>query len=289
MATTTPVLEPAPTPSTGPIRRCSSWSATSACRPSAHPSPTSRGASSSTGVAVLEASAAVESVSIGHPDFREHVVRGSDFFAADEHPRISFRLDPDRLRGGRDAVLTGCSRFAVSNWPVAPSARSRRRRGSVRRRSGWAWRWRRGGRSAQLGLDWQQPLPFRRRRRRLGRRVRRTASSSREAPDAPARDQRPASAPVDNGALLDAARRKRGPDGVRLLEPGSTEIPAYNEERRGRSRDGRASSGTDRPGGRRPLRDSRVQRLRAGRARERPRLGLATVRAEPAARTSTSP
>ena len=38
------------------------------------------------------ANAVVDSISIGEPpEFRDHVVRGSDFFAADEHPRISFR------------------------------------------------------------------------------------------------------------------------------------------------------------------------------------------------------
>lgn len=39
----------------------------------------------------LEARAVVESVSIDDPpDFREHVVRGFDFFAADDHPLITF-------------------------------------------------------------------------------------------------------------------------------------------------------------------------------------------------------
>lgn len=42
--------------------------------------------------ASLLANAVVDSISIGDPpEFREHVVRGSDFFAADEHPQISFR------------------------------------------------------------------------------------------------------------------------------------------------------------------------------------------------------
>ena len=44
------------------------------------------------GIAQLEASASVESVSIvDPPEFREHVVRGEDFFAADEHPELTFR------------------------------------------------------------------------------------------------------------------------------------------------------------------------------------------------------
>jgi polyisoprenoid-binding protein YceI len=42
-------------------------------------------------VAFLAANAVVDSISIGEPpEFREHVVRGRDFFAADEHPQISF-------------------------------------------------------------------------------------------------------------------------------------------------------------------------------------------------------
>jgi polyisoprenoid-binding protein YceI len=43
------------------------------------------------GEAVLTAGAAVESISIvDPPEFREHVVRGDDFFAAGAHPRIGF-------------------------------------------------------------------------------------------------------------------------------------------------------------------------------------------------------
>jgi polyisoprenoid-binding protein YceI len=44
------------------------------------------------GVARLDAGTSVESISIAEPpEFREHVVHGSDFFAADDHPRISFQ------------------------------------------------------------------------------------------------------------------------------------------------------------------------------------------------------
>lgn len=40
----------------------------------------------------LEGAARVESISITRPpEFREHVVRGADFFDADHHPEIAFR------------------------------------------------------------------------------------------------------------------------------------------------------------------------------------------------------
>jgi polyisoprenoid-binding protein YceI len=57
------------------------------------------------GVARLRADAAVESISIGDPaDFREHVVYGSDFFAAEQHPRMTFRSTSIEL--GDDGALS---------------------------------------------------------------------------------------------------------------------------------------------------------------------------------------
>jgi len=57
------------------------------------------------GAAVLSASAEVESISIvDPPEFREHVVRGDDFFAAAEHPRI--RFDAARVQLVADETLT---------------------------------------------------------------------------------------------------------------------------------------------------------------------------------------
>ena len=44
------------------------------------------------GSTALTASARAESLSITDPpEFREHVVRGGDFFNADEHPTVTFR------------------------------------------------------------------------------------------------------------------------------------------------------------------------------------------------------
>jgi polyisoprenoid-binding protein YceI len=53
----------------------------------------------------LAGSARVASISITNPpEFREHVVRGEDFFDADRHPEISFRSERIDLR--EDGTLT---------------------------------------------------------------------------------------------------------------------------------------------------------------------------------------
>ena len=50
----------------------------------------------------------VESVSIvDPPEFREHVVRGDDFFQADEHPALMFRSTEIELRDDSSALVTG--------------------------------------------------------------------------------------------------------------------------------------------------------------------------------------
>jgi len=61
------------------------------------------------GVAVLEAGAAVQSISIvDPPEFREHVVQGNDFFAADAHPRIVFESARiDLVEDARSTVYGG--------------------------------------------------------------------------------------------------------------------------------------------------------------------------------------
>ena len=60
------------------------------------------------GNAELEASATVESVSITDPpEFREHVVRGEDFFAAGMHPRLSFRSTEIDLAEDGGASVSG--------------------------------------------------------------------------------------------------------------------------------------------------------------------------------------
>ena len=56
----------------------------------------------------LEGSARVESISIGEPpEFRDHVVRGPDFFAADAYPTITFRSTSVELRHDGTATVSG--------------------------------------------------------------------------------------------------------------------------------------------------------------------------------------
>jgi polyisoprenoid-binding protein YceI len=112
------------------------------------------------GVASLEAGVVVESISIGDPpDFREHVVRGSDFFAADAHPRISFestRIDLAEdgtlsvygvleIRGIRRPVRGVGTFTPPTEDPFGSTRVGLALEGAVDRRS---W-----------GMDWQMPLP----------------------------------------------------------------------------------------------------------------------------------
>jgi polyisoprenoid-binding protein YceI len=56
----------------------------------------------------LEGAARVESISIADPpEFREHVVRGADFFDADNHPEILFRSDRVELAENGTATVEG--------------------------------------------------------------------------------------------------------------------------------------------------------------------------------------
>jgi polyisoprenoid-binding protein YceI len=60
------------------------------------------------GAAGLEARAVAESVSIVEPpEFREHVVRGEDFFAANDHPLITFRSTGAAFDDEGGATITG--------------------------------------------------------------------------------------------------------------------------------------------------------------------------------------
>jgi polyisoprenoid-binding protein YceI len=56
----------------------------------------------------LGASARVASVSIADPpEFREHVVRGDDFFRGDIHPELSFHSTAVELRDDGSAIVDG--------------------------------------------------------------------------------------------------------------------------------------------------------------------------------------
>lgn len=112
------------------------------------------------GSAELLASSAVESVSIvDPPEFREHVVRGDDFFAADSHPQLTFRstsveFDEDgtatvagelAVRGVSSPVNATGTFFPPTEDPFGGMRVGLELVATIDRR---AW-----------GMDWQTPLP----------------------------------------------------------------------------------------------------------------------------------
>ncbi len=71
---------------------------------------------------VLEGQARAESVSIAEPpEFREHVVRGTDFFDADAHPEITFRSTSVDLGEDGSATMTGELAVRGVSRPVTAS------------------------------------------------------------------------------------------------------------------------------------------------------------------------
>lgn len=112
------------------------------------------------GSAELSASAAVKSVSIVEPpEFREHVVRGDDFFAADSHPQLTFRstsveFDEDgtatvsgdlSIRGVSGSVEARGTFSPPTEDPFGGTRVGLELAATIDRR---AW-----------GMDWQAPLP----------------------------------------------------------------------------------------------------------------------------------
>jgi polyisoprenoid-binding protein YceI len=108
----------------------------------------------------LEGSVRVESISIGAPqEFRDHVVRGDDFFAVDAYPQIAFRSTSVELTddGGATVAgyleLRGVSHRVTAQGTFQPPLEDpfgTRRVGleletTIDRRS--------------FGMDWQMPLP----------------------------------------------------------------------------------------------------------------------------------
>lgn len=108
----------------------------------------------------LEGRVGVESVSIVEPaEFREHVVRGADFFDADTFPEITFRSTSVELGDGGAATVTGRLRIRDASQVVTARGTYEPPRedpfGNVRAgldlrvaidRRGWQ-------------MDWQTPLP----------------------------------------------------------------------------------------------------------------------------------
>jgi polyisoprenoid-binding protein YceI len=66
----------------------------------------------------LEGRAAAESVSIVDPQFREHVVRGADFFDADTHPLVTFQSTSVELSEDGRATVSGALAIRGLSLPV---------------------------------------------------------------------------------------------------------------------------------------------------------------------------
>lgn len=73
------------------------------------------------GALVLEGHARADSISIVEPDFREHVVRGADFFEADSHPLIRFRSTRVELADDGGAIVSGELEIRGVSRPVTAS------------------------------------------------------------------------------------------------------------------------------------------------------------------------
>jgi polyisoprenoid-binding protein YceI len=107
----------------------------------------------------LEGHAAAESVSISDPAFRDHVVRGSDFFDADSNPLITFCSTSVEVADDGEATVTG--ELTVRGVTLPVTARGTYRPptedpfGTIR--AGFELRTKIDRRS--WGMDWQMALP----------------------------------------------------------------------------------------------------------------------------------
>ena len=112
------------------------------------------------GTIVLEGCARAESISIvDPPEFREHVVRGADFFDSDAHPLIIFRSTSVDLSDDGTATVSGELMIRGVSHPVTAAGKYRPPREDAY-----------GGYRAGVELcttvdrrswnmDWQMPLP----------------------------------------------------------------------------------------------------------------------------------
>ncbi len=108
----------------------------------------------------LEGAARVESISIvDPPEFRQHVMRGAEFFDADNHPEILFRSDRVELAENGTATVDGELTIKGLSRPITATGtyarpvedpfglvRTALELRAVLDRRDW-------------GMSWQQPLP----------------------------------------------------------------------------------------------------------------------------------
>jgi polyisoprenoid-binding protein YceI len=108
----------------------------------------------------LEGAARAESISIVDPPaFREHVVRGADFFDADHHPEILFRSERVDLAENGTATVAGELTIKGLSRPITATGTYQRPvedpYGSLRA----ALELRAVLDRRDWGMSWQQPLP----------------------------------------------------------------------------------------------------------------------------------
>ena len=180
----------------------------------------------------LEGAARVESISIvGPPEFREHVVRGAEFFDADNHPEILFRSERIDLAEDGTATVDGELTIKGVSRPITATGTYRRPVedpfGGLR--AALALRARLDRRD--WGMSWQHAAARRRRRRRLGRRAHRAA---RARPAALAVRLVAVSGSLREGSynrkLLEAAGQELPPGVECELLEGLDDLPYYREE-----------------------------------------------------------
>ena len=120
----------------------------------------------------LRASAEVKSISIiDPPEFRDHVVRGDDFFQADAHPEMTFSSANIALRDDGSAIVIGeLAIRGISRTVTAEGSYTAPAQDPFGTRSGCA-RTPGDRRPARLGPELAAGAAGRRRRRRLGGRA----------------------------------------------------------------------------------------------------------------------
>lgn len=112
------------------------------------------------GAIALEGHALAESISIVEPpEFREHVVRGGDFFDADAHPLITFSSTSVELSHDGTATVSGGLTIRGLSRPVTASGTYRPPRDDPYATCRAALELRTTVDRRSWAMDWQMPLP----------------------------------------------------------------------------------------------------------------------------------